>query len=81
MKRASFKELYHKHRYAFLFVTITSLAAFPSSMYVLFDKIIGVYIGGFQPRVIGLYDVLESVLITITMPIGDHIIDRLSMRR
>ncbi len=77
----SFRELYHKHRYAFLFVAITSLSALPSSMYVLFDKIIGVYIGGFPPWVIGAYDVLESILIAILMPVGGYVVDKLGLRR
>ncbi len=77
----SFREIYHKHRYAFLFVAITSLAALPSSMYVLFDKIIGVYIGDFPPWVIGAYDVLESILVAVLMPVGGYIVDKLGLLR
>lgn len=47
------RELYRGYRPAFLFVLLTALGGFPGSMYMVFEGVIGVYIGEFQPWVIG----------------------------
>ena len=79
-EEAGLRELLKTHRPAALFVVIAALGALPGSLYMVFEDIVGVYIGGFGPKVIGAYEAFEALLITILGPVGGYIVDR-SRRR
>lgn len=53
---------------ACLFAVLLALGAIPGSMFIAYGDIVGVYIGGFKPRVIGAYEALEAILIVVLGP-------------
>jgi hypothetical protein len=73
-------ELAHKYKYSLLFVLIMSLGGFLGSMYVTYERILGVYLGAFPAWVIGAYTSIESILITVTTPIIGFITDKIRKR-
>jgi len=79
-RRISFRDMLRRYRYATLFVVLVSLGSIPGSMYMVYENIIGVYIGEFPPWVIGCYEFLESLLVALLMPLGGYFIDRIRWR-
>ncbi len=65
---------------ACFFAVLLALGAIPGSMFMAYEDIIGVYIGGFKPRVIGTYEALEAVLIVILGPAAGYLVDRMRRR-
>ena len=78
--RTSLYSMLRRYRHATLFVVLVSLGAIPGSMYMVYEDIVGVYIGRFSPWIIGYYEALESLLVTLLMPLGGYLVDRMRRR-
>lgn len=74
------RQLAHRHTHAFLFVSIMSMGGLLGSMYMIYERILGVYLGGFPSWVIGAYTSLESILITMMAPFTGFITDKLKRK-
>jgi MFS family permease len=74
-ERIGAKQLFRQYRYACLFALLMSLGGFPGSMYMVFEGMLGVYVGEFPAWVIGTYVSIESLLIIVGTPLAGFITD------